>query len=197
VGGVQVVTEANCQTIVETLRSIAELMIWGDQHEPRFFEFFLENQVLVQFYRILSQPGARRGDVAQQVLQTLSIMIQNIRNQTSIYFLFSNNQINSMLSIKLDFDDEEVMGYYISFLKAIALKFNAETVQLFLNMDNTDPAVPKSFPLYTEALKFFRHKVLPASMSIPPSLTYIPPSDACSAAADICRRAWCVQGYAR
>lgn len=51
------------------------------------------------------------------------------------------------------------MGYYISFLKAIALKFNAQTVQLFLNMDNDNPTMPQSFPLYMEALKFFRHRV--------------------------------------
>ena len=31
--------------VVETLRSIAELMIWGDQHNPSFFDFFLEKQV--------------------------------------------------------------------------------------------------------------------------------------------------------
>eukprot|EP00191_Tetraselmis_sp_GSL018_P010529 CAMPEP_0177609508 /NCGR_PEP_ID=MMETSP0419_2-20121207/19136_1 /TAXON_ID=582737 /ORGANISM="Tetraselmis sp., Strain GSL018" /LENGTH=882 /DNA_ID=CAMNT_0019104457 /DNA_START=372 /DNA_END=3016 /DNA_ORIENTATION=+ len=150
--------EGNRELIVETLRSIAELMIWGDQHEPRFFEFFLEKHLLKQFRRILSQPGARTGNVAQQVLQTLSIMIQNIRNETSIYFLFSNNQINEMISIKLDFEDEEVLGYYISFLKAIALKFNEQTVQLFLIMDGTDDKLPTSFPLYTEALKLFRHK---------------------------------------
>eukprot|EP00951_Prasinocladus_malaysianus_P024389 scaffold210499_cov37-Prasinocladus_malaysianus.AAC.1 len=79
-----------------------------------------------------------------------------------------------MLSIKLDFNDEEVghtsadsvMGYYISFLKAIALKFNEQTVQLFLNMDNDNPKLPRSFPLYTEALKFFRHRV-----SSSPSIT--------------------------
>eukprot|EP00192_Tetraselmis_astigmatica_P009267 CAMPEP_0117665702 /NCGR_PEP_ID=MMETSP0804-20121206/9962_1 /TAXON_ID=1074897 /ORGANISM="Tetraselmis astigmatica, Strain CCMP880" /LENGTH=845 /DNA_ID=CAMNT_0005473155 /DNA_START=342 /DNA_END=2879 /DNA_ORIENTATION=+ len=152
------VTEHNKGVVVETLRAIAELMIWGDQHEPRVFEFFLEKQLLTQFRRILSHPGAKSSDLQEQVLQTLSIMISNIRNETSIYFLFSNNQINSMISIDLDFTDEEVLGYYVSFLKAIAMKCNAQTVQLFLIMDNKDAKLPKSFPLYTEALKLFRNK---------------------------------------
>lgn len=30
--------EKNQVLIVETLRSITELLIWGDQHEPKFFE---------------------------------------------------------------------------------------------------------------------------------------------------------------
>jgi protein CLEC16A len=33
-----VVTERNKDKIVETLRQIAEVIIWGDQHNPEFFE---------------------------------------------------------------------------------------------------------------------------------------------------------------
>ena len=62
---------ANKDTFVETLRSIAELMIWGDQHEPRFFDFFLEKNVLLEFYEILSSPENRRGEIATQVKITL------------------------------------------------------------------------------------------------------------------------------
>lgn len=36
-----VVTETNKDHIVEVLRSIAELMIWGDQHNENFFEYVL------------------------------------------------------------------------------------------------------------------------------------------------------------
>jgi len=62
--------------VVETLRSIAELMIWGDQHNPSFFDFFLEKQVLAQFLKLVSHRNSRRGGVGVQILQTLSIMIQ-------------------------------------------------------------------------------------------------------------------------
>lgn len=57
----------NKQATVETLRSIAELMIWGDQHEPTFFEFFLEKNVLGHFHRLLRERDNRSGDVAKQV----------------------------------------------------------------------------------------------------------------------------------
>ena len=71
-----VVTDANRDALVEALRSIAELMIWGAQHEPRFLDYFLENNLLQHFVRILQQRSNRRGDMAKQVLQTLSILIQ-------------------------------------------------------------------------------------------------------------------------
>ena len=63
-----VVTDSNRDVVVETLRSIAELMIWGDQHEPRFFDYFAENNVLQHFTQFLQKRSNRRGDVAVQVV---------------------------------------------------------------------------------------------------------------------------------
>lgn len=60
-------SHGNKETFIETLRSIAELMIWGDQHEPRFFDFFLEKNVLYELYEILSSAQNRRGEIATQV----------------------------------------------------------------------------------------------------------------------------------
>ena len=36
-----------------------------------------------------------------QVLQTLSILIQNIRSETAIFYLFSNNYINELITTRL------------------------------------------------------------------------------------------------
>lgn len=87
-------------------------------------------------------------------MQTLSIMIQNLRSETSIFYLFSNNHINDIVQLGFDFEDEEVLGYYISFLKTISLKLNASTVQFFFQ-DNGEVS---AFPLYSEALRFVNHK---------------------------------------
>ena len=126
-----VVTESNRATVVETIRAIAEFMIYGDQNEPRIFDYLLENNIMTYLHRILLQPANRAGDVAKQVLQTLSIIIQNVRSETAVFFLFSNNHVNNIVDLDFDFDDEEVLGYYVSFLKTISLKLNAGTVQFF------------------------------------------------------------------
>ncbi len=62
-----ILTDSNRQLVVETMRSLAELMIWGDQHDTRFFDFFAEKHLLSFFNRILRQPANRRGEVPQQV----------------------------------------------------------------------------------------------------------------------------------
>ncbi|KAH7616713.1 hypothetical protein Ndes2526B_g08810 [Nannochloris sp. 'desiccata'] len=169
----QVVTDGNRETVVETLRAIAELTIWGDQHDPSMVEYFLTENMLGHFHQILLQRSARRGTVAIQVLQTLSILIQNIRNQQTIYYLFSNDHINNIAALKFDFEDDEVLGYYVNLLKTISFRLNETTVQFFFragghaNGDGgTTPispgtpssSPPASFPLYTEAVKFVAHR---------------------------------------
>uniref|UniRef100_A0A0E0P701 FPL domain-containing protein n=1 Tax=Oryza rufipogon TaxID=4529 RepID=A0A0E0P701_ORYRU len=49
--------------VVEALRSIAELMIYGDQHDPSYFEFFMEKQIMGEFARILRISKLSRDEV--------------------------------------------------------------------------------------------------------------------------------------
>lgn len=49
-------------------------------------------------------------------------------------YLLSNNHVNSIIVHKFDFSDEEVMAYYISFLKTLSLKLNVHTVNFFYNV---------------------------------------------------------------
>ena len=102
-------------------------------------------------------------------------LIHQIVNVFLSDFLLSNNHVTSIIVHKFDFNDEEVMAYYISFLKILSLKLNPSTskyldlifgeecfpdspinfisvsVHLFYSEQNKD------FPLLTEALKFFNH----------------------------------------
>lgn len=71
----QTVTDANRALIVEALRSIAELVIWSDQNDPIIVEYFLTENLLGHFHRILLQPDNREGHVAVQVLQVWIIAV--------------------------------------------------------------------------------------------------------------------------
>lgn len=145
------VSESNRGTLVESLRCIAEILIWGDQNDGTVFDFFLEKNMLSYFLRIMRQKCGGSSYVCIQLLQTLNILFENIRNETSLYYLLSNNHVNSIIVHKFDFSDEEVMAYYISFLKTLSLKLNNNTIHFFYNEHTKD------FPLYTEAIKFFHH----------------------------------------
>jgi hypothetical protein len=84
-----------------------------------------------------------------QILQTLSILCQCVRNNTSIYYLLSNNYINEIIDFPYDFDDEEgVVDNFISFMKSLSLRLNAQTVQFFFVEEND------TFPLLSRAITF-------------------------------------------
>lgn len=98
--------------VIEALRSIAELITYGDQHNSGFFEWdfsvlivldlcvllsafymdftvsrlFMEKQVMGEFVRILKI--SRTVTVSLQLLQTISIMIQNLKSDHAICKLF-------------------------------------------------------------------------------------------------------------
>ncbi|XP_041363000.1 protein CLEC16A-like [Gigantopelta aegis] len=145
----QTASEHNRGLLIETLRSMSEILIWGDQNDSSVFDFFLEKNMLSFFLRYLQQKSGKY--LCVQLLQTLNILFENISNETSLYYLLSNNHVNSIIVHKFDFSDEEVMAYYISFLKTLSLKLNRHTIHFFYNEHTND------FALYTEAIKFFNH----------------------------------------
>ncbi|BBN04514.1 protein CLEC16A [Marchantia polymorpha subsp. ruderalis] len=159
---VTVVNDSNKDFVIETLRSIAEHMIWGDQHDPTFFDYFMEKQVMAHFLRILNDSN-KNSSVAVQLLQTLSIIIGNIRSEHAIYYLFSNEYINNLITYPFDFRHEETLAYYISFLRTISIKLDQNTVSFFIKTKNVSKIASLkdeviSFPLYSEAIKFFHHE---------------------------------------
>jgi len=139
--------------VVETVRQITEALIWGEQNDTNFFDFFCEKSILADFIRVLGLPKSPKS-VKVQLLQTLSMLVQNIRRQTSLYYLLSGNYVNRLISMQMDFNDEEILAYFITLLKSLAMRLDAETIKFFF-IQHSDPPV---FPLYIEATKFFSHR---------------------------------------
>ncbi|XP_058068116.1 protein TRANSPARENT TESTA 9 isoform X2 [Magnolia sinica] len=182
---VPIVNDLNKDYVIEALRSIAEIITYGDQHDPTFFEFFMENQVMGEFVRILKV--SKTASVSLQLLQTMSIMIQNLKSEHAIckslttgvetslsiqssYFgsnimvcswtccadyIFSNEHINHLIAYSFDFGIDELLSYYISFLRAISGKLNKNTISLLVKTQNDEVV---SFPLYVKAIRFAFHE---------------------------------------
>lgn len=156
--------------VVETFREIAELMIYGDQHDPSFFDAFIEQRVMAHFTKFISPPDGGRPDrdIALQLLQTLAIVVQNIREETSLFFLFSEGHVpKRLVEANLDFDDEEVLGRYVSLLKTASMRLNSRTVQMFFftgtetrggkAAGEQSDAVAAAFPLFAAGARFLSH----------------------------------------
>jgi protein CLEC16A len=164
--------------LVELIRLIAETLLWGEQNQSdsSMFDQFCERGIMKVFVNLLNSPGiittssglsiftstasAQSAQVSSnrqikvQLLQTMSLLVLNIKRETSLYFLFSNNSINQLIqnNNNLDFSDEEILSYYVTFMKSIALRLSRETVKLFMNEKSTN-----YFPLFIQSIRFFDH----------------------------------------
>ena len=47
--------------------------------------------------------------------------------------MLSNNHVNSIITHPFDFDNEEILAFYVYFLKTLSFKLNAHTVHFFFN----------------------------------------------------------------
>jgi hypothetical protein len=99
-------------------------------------------------------------DLATQAIQSVSILMQNVARVTSLYFILSNNKVNDLINLPLDYytlaeqhrnggdvnsiinrqkakksrsaEMSELTTHFISFLKSLAMRMNPETLQFYL-----------------------------------------------------------------
>ena len=87
-----------------------------------------------------------------QLIQTTSILIQNLEKEQDSFYLLSHPFLNKLISYNFDLSGHnEIVDYFISFLKMLALKINKNTIQLFYNRKF------KHFPLYGTACSLYNH----------------------------------------
>ena len=168
--------------MIDALTEIAELLLWEDQHRqphspsPTFFDAFMEHktsQYYLAFLKLLCrQPALDAAPLMISLLQSLTLLFENLRNRTWIYTLLSENYVNDIIlwgsflrhetaqpstpaaNRVVIAAMEEVTAYYVTLLKALSLRLNADTLAFFFNHHLQ---APKTFPLYTQALPYVFH----------------------------------------
>lgn len=172
----QAISSENEDLVVEILYNIAEMVVYGDNKSELLFDFFCEKNMLSLFLDIMwtgrngynsttpsSYTYANQSNNNQihsmicpnkihiQILQTLSILINSVKNDTSLYYLLSNNYINEIIVFPHDFDDDESLrDQFVSFMKSLSLRLNSQTVQFFF-VEETG-----AFPLLSRAIDILR-----------------------------------------
>ncbi|CAK0837384.1 unnamed protein product, partial [Prorocentrum cordatum] len=147
---------ADVGRLVELIRQATEALVWGERHDVWLFDIFCERQALAAFVGALSASGTDPA-VRVQLLQTLSILVQNARRETSFYYLLSGGHLNSLLSWNPDLRDEEVLAYYVTFMKSLALRLDGETALLVLD-GHKESDGERTFPLFEQAVRFTTHR---------------------------------------
>jgi protein CLEC16A len=132
----------------EVIQYIIEYLIYGDKHDPNIFDLFCEYNFMNEFI-YLSNMNNRTMNL--QIIKSFSVLILNMTNTTTLYYIFSNNFINQIISNDYEKYDDEFVSYYVNFIKSLSLKIDTTTVQFFFHKQ------VNSFPLLQSALKMYNH----------------------------------------
>ncbi|CAI2383809.1 unnamed protein product [Moneuplotes crassus] len=144
----QDLTSCQVEAAIENVRHLSEFLIYSKKKQLTYFEFFIEKKVLDTFSNILIKCN---NDINIQLIQTMSILIQNIENEQDYYYLFSHSFLNKLISFNFDLsENSELVTYYISFVKMLSNNLNDVSVQFFFNKCN-------DFPLYRAAISLYNH----------------------------------------
>ena len=113
------------------------------------FDTFAELDFMSEFTKLSSYDNYK---INLELINTFSFLMINIKDKASLYYLFSGNCLNKIISKDYKNYDEEYLTYYINFLKSLSLRLDEKTIQLFY-IENLN-----SFALVENALQFYNHE---------------------------------------
>ncbi|KAJ2729111.1 Protein CL16A, partial [Coemansia sp. BCRC 34962] len=146
--------------IVESVRLVSEAAVWSDRRCPELLSAIVDAGLPMALLRLLREqqsPKIKRETataVTVQILQTLSIILDGVSNTDFLQALLGNGFVNDLIGAPVDLECEEVLAYYVAFLKALSLKLTSSTIRYFFT--NLDEEPPR-FPLFTTAVALFDH----------------------------------------
>lgn len=126
------------------------MVVYGDNKSDILFDFFCEKNMLSLFLEIMWVDNCP-NTIHIQILQTLSILIKCVKNNTSLYYLLSNNYINEVIIFPYNIDnDESLRDQFASFMKSLSLRLDNQTVQFFFIEDTG------AFPILNKAIDMLK-----------------------------------------
>ena len=124
------------------------LMDCDKVNDNEFFETFCELNFMEDFIKL---NNLSIYQISYSIIQSLSFLLVNISSTQYLFYFFSNNSINQIISIDITKYDDEYLSYYINFLKSLSMRINCETIQFFY--DETT----NSFPMVEQAIKLYNY----------------------------------------
>jgi hypothetical protein len=130
------------------IESIIEFLLHGDKNDSSIFYVFCELNFMNEFIFLSNQ---KSKVINLQIIKSFALLITNLTNKQSLYFLFSNNFINQIISGDYEIIDSDFLSYYVNFIKSLSLKLDETTIQFFYHKQMN------TFPLLTNTLKLYNH----------------------------------------
>ena len=80
----------------ELIQLIIDYLIYGDKKQEQFyFDNFCELDFMQEF---IKASKSKNNDILLQIIKSMSALILTITNQASLFYIFSNNFINNIIT---------------------------------------------------------------------------------------------------
>lgn len=83
-----------------------------------------------------------------QLVQTLSMLIHNIQSDRTLYYILSNNYLNTLIMMPEMYKSDDVCSWTISLIKTLSGLLDKTTIKFFFQEKRN------SFPLLDQSMKF-------------------------------------------
>lgn len=148
--------------LVESIRLTTEWLLWGEQHGAGFVDLFCRHVIFQGFVRAIRMDTCPHS-VKLQMLQSLSIIMSQLRQAASIEHIM--RLVNPLFEVPPEIEDEEVLAYFVTLVKSVALRLNPHNVEQCLVesicIQQADPVFlatsPKALPVFDCAVKLVAH----------------------------------------
>ncbi|CAD8156669.1 unnamed protein product [Paramecium octaurelia] len=136
------------QQITNLIQKLSNFYVIGDHQNQDIFDYLAENNILALFYDKIINLSTQQ---LCYIISRLSFIISNLKQPLNITYLLSNSVLNDFVIHQYDFSNQEMVDYYVNFLKIIAIRIDRENIFLYFNFRYP------SFPLLWEAQKFINY----------------------------------------
>lgn len=136
---------------------MTEEIIWSEQNQGDFFEYFLKRYAIEcnlfrLFWNLLNETKIK--EVQIQLIQTATMLIHNLSSQecksnSNSEYLLKTMFYREIIGFSFDFSDEEVVEIYMSMIKAFAINIKPEMFSEFVAGTN--------YTLLTGAMTFMNY----------------------------------------
>ena len=114
----------------ELIQLIIDYLIFGDKKKAQvYFDNFCELDFMKEF---IIASKSKTIEILLQIIKSMSSLILTITNKASLFYIFSNNFINDIITNdKIIESSEDFLSFYINFLKSLSMKIDVTTIKLF------------------------------------------------------------------
>ncbi len=132
------------------LKRYTELLLVNEKHSDKYFDSFLESNVMQGLSVLRGKYASRVTDAA--VIDCLAMLVINLGKPLDLAYLLCQPALLEVVNLALPpSEEDELEDSYVSFLKSLAQRLTPENLALFFNRNQP------WCPLLRKITHFFNH----------------------------------------